>query len=259
MSSMTRLFFSARALLLIVVGLLSLWAGPAAAQTQAPTTGGKNDGWRVAVYPVLAWVPLSIGMDVSVPPSDTGGDGGGGKIVDSRFDGAFFGGVSADNTVWRVDADGLWAAFGGDRPERPILKVDVDVIYFHAVAGRAVAKDFYVTGGVRRLALKYDIKLGDRPDFSRKPGVWDPIVGLGYHRVGEKLEFHGVFEGGGFGVGTDVELNGSFRADWKPVRHFGLTAGYNLLYFKLTNTVLNRDFTVTQTVHGPIVGIGLYF
>ena len=73
------------------------------------------------------------------------------------------------------------------------------------------------------------------------------------------LEWHGTFEGGGFGVGADVDLSGMFRLDWKPISHFGIAAGYNILYFKVTDTLRSRTFEVTQTMHGPILGIGFYF
>jgi hypothetical protein len=43
------------------------------------------------------------------------------------------------------------------------------------------------------------------------------------------------------------------------VRFFGLTGGYHFLYFKLEDEVLSQAFTVEQTVHGPVVGIGFYF
>src|SRR6185436_3676199 len=55
-----------------------------------------QDGWKVAIYPVLGWVPLGIDMNISVPPGDGIGDGGGGDIIDGRFDGAYLGGVSAE-------------------------------------------------------------------------------------------------------------------------------------------------------------------
>ena len=104
-----------------------------------------------------------------------------------------------------------------------------------------------MTGGVRRLALKYDIKLGDE-EFEREPGVWDPLVGIAYHGPADrKMLWHVVFETGGFGAGTDVEINTGARFDWKPTTHFGLTAGYNFMYFKLTNDVAARTFTVKQT------------
>ena len=92
---------------------------------------------------------------------------------------------------------------GGDRPERPRLTVDTDLIYFRGMAGFKVARDLFITGGVRRLALNYDIQLNDLPTFSRKPGLWDPLIGLAWHRVGDTLEWHGVIEGGGFGVGFE--------------------------------------------------------
>ena len=238
----------------IVLGM----AVAASAQT-APASSTKDEGWKVTVYPVFVWVPTGISIDVNVPPIEGGGGGGGGKIIDGRFDGAVLSAFSVSKGAWRLDADGLWAAVGGDRPESPKLTVDADVIYFHATGGRAIYKDLYVTAGVRRYALKYDIRLSDQPDFSRKPGLWDPLVGLGWHHAGDKLEVHATFDGGGFGGGADVDLAAPFRLVWKPVRHFGLTGGYSVLYFKASDTLAGRTFTFKQTLHGPLAGIGLYF
>ena len=224
------------------------------------TFAAAQDGWKVAIYPVLGWLPLGIDLNVQVPPGDGGGpDGGGGDIIDSRFDGAYLGGVSAEKGVIRVDADFVWAAVGGDRPERPRLVVDADLIYFHGMAGFKVAPDLFVTGGVRRVAVEYKINLGDLPQFTRKPGLWDPLIGLGWHKVGEKLEWHGVIEGGGFGVGADVDFATGLRLDWKPIPHFGITGGYYFLYLKGTDNLLAREFVFKQTMHGPTLGIGFYF
>jgi hypothetical protein len=246
-----------RAIRIVVFGLsLAVASQAAEAQTAVPASSDRD--WQITVYPVLAWVPLDIGIDVDVPPA--GGSGGGsGDILDSRFDGAFFGGLAATNGVWRIEGYGLWAGFGGDRPESPFLKVDMDLTYGSAKLGRRIAPDLFVTGGVRRLALNYDVALGDLPRLSRKPGVWDPIVGIGWHRLGPKLEWHAAFDGGGFGVGADVDLGASLSADWKPIPHFGLTAGYNFLYLKLSDTVAARDLTLRLSAHGPTVGFGLYF
>jgi hypothetical protein len=227
------------------------------AQTVAPGSNADQD-WRVTIYPILAWVPLDIAIDVDIPPID-GGGGGSGEILNSRFDGAFFAGMAASNGVWRIDGYGLWASFGGDRPERPFLEVDLDLIYGSAKLGRRIAPDWYATGGVRRLAIDYDITLANLPRLSRKPGVWDPIVGIGWHRVRPKVEWHAAFDGGGFGAGADVDLGASLSVDWKPIPHFGLTAGYNLLYLKISDSVASRDVTMKLTAHGPTVGFGLYF
>jgi len=229
----------------------------APAQAVAPAPDG-HDGWDVAVYPILAWVPISIGINVDVPPVN-GGGGGSGDIVDSSFNGAFFAGVSATNRSWLVDVYGLWAAFGGDRVDRPSLKVDLDIYYGYGKVGRRVAPDLYVTGGVRGVALKYDVRLGDLPRLTHTPYVLDPLVGISWNRIGPKIEWHASFDGGGFGVGADVDLSGAFRIDRKPVPHFGFAAGYNVLYLKLSDSLAGRTVIVKPTVHGPMVGIGLYF
>jgi hypothetical protein len=247
-----------RVLRTLLAALCILNLAQTARAQNVPPGAGADEGWHVTVYPVLAWVPLDIGIEVNIPPG--GGDLGGlGEIVESHFDGALFGGIAATNHVWRIEGYGLWAKFGGDRVERPSLTVDVDLIYGAAKLGRRVAPDLYVTGGVRRLAVDYDITLGNLPRFSRKPGVWDPIVGIGWHRERPTVEWHASFEGGGFGVGADVDLGGSFSVDWKPIPHFGLTAGYNLLYLKISDTVASRDLTMKLTAHGPTVGFGVYF
>ena len=217
-----------------------------------------DEGWRVNVYPVLVWVPLGIDIDVGLPPGSGEGEERA-SIVDGRFDGAYLGGASATNGTWRVDGDVIWAAVGGDRIDRPLLKVDADLIYGRGSVGYAVAKNLYVTGGLRRLALKYVIKLGDRPEFERKPGIWDPLIGIAYEHVGRVFEVHANFDGGGFGAGADVDLGGTFRIDVKPIRHFGITAGYTLLYLKITDDASSGRFTVEQTLHGPVAGIGFYF
>jgi hypothetical protein len=231
---------------------------PASAQAQA-TSSSPDGRWKVTLYPILVWVPLGIDVNVNVPPVEGGGGGGGGSIVNSQLDGAFLGGFAIAHRFWRIDVDGLWASFGGDRPENPKLTVDVSGVYGHVSGGVKVYKDLYVTGGVRRYALKYDVKLGDYPNFERKPGVWDPLVGVAWRYIGKKLEAHATFDGGGFGVGADVDVAAAFHLDWKPVHFFGLTGGYQVLYIKASDTLASKTFTFKQTLHGPIAGIGFYF
>lgn len=227
----------------------------AAAAAEAQPAG--SDGWRVSAYPIFVWIPAGIDISVELPPDD---GGGGGSILDGRFDGAYFGGLTAQRGRWRFDADGIWAGFGGDRLELPQLVIDADLIYFHTAAGFEFAPDLYVTGGLRRVALQYNVALGTRPEFERKPGVWDPLVGVAWHRDrGEHLHWHAGFEAGGFGAGSDVDLAGMFRLDWKPWSHFGVTAGYHMLYLKVSDGDGGREFVLKQTLHGPLFGIGVYF
>ena len=239
---------------LLLTALCLLLPSRSALAQSAP----DDEGWQISIYPVLAWIPSGIDIDLSLPPSDVDG-GFFGEIVESRFDGAFLAGFSAVKDAWRVDFDGMWAAVGGDRLQLPKFSVDADVIYFHATGGRRIVKDLFATAGVRRIALKYVIDVDALGSFERKPGVWDPIVGRAWHTQRRHYEVHAIFEGGGFGVGSDVELATSLRADWKPIPHFGITGGYQFLYFKVEDERRGRGFQVKQTLQGPMVGIGLYF
>jgi hypothetical protein len=235
---------------------LAVPAGAALAQTQMVPAG--NPGWAVRLYPLFVWIPFNISATVEAPPDDD--DGGiAGDILESRFDGAYYGGVAASYGPWWLEGYGLWAAFGGDRPSLPFLVADFDLIYGDARVGRRFAPDLYATAGFRRIALNYDVTLGTLPHHSGKPGLWDPIFGVAWHRVREKVEWHASFEGGGFGVGTDAEYAGTFRVDWKFTPHFGVTAGYNALYMKITNTSRSQTLVLKTTLHGPSFGVGLYF
>ena len=140
------------------------------------------------------------------------------------------------------------------------LAVDLDLTYGSAKLGRRIAPDLYATGGVRRLALNYEISLGRRADachaspVSGTPSSGSAGIGWGRSWSGTPRS-----TGGGFGVGADVDLGASFSLDWKPVRHFGLTGGYNFLHLKVSDSVANRDVTLKLTAHGPTVGFGVYF
>ncbi len=232
------------------------------ARLLVPAQGSTNET-KVAIYPVLLWMP-SFTATTSVPPfpevpggPDLPGDSG---STSASFDGAVLAGFSVERTYWRIDVDGIWAALATQR-DLPLLKVDLDLIYGHVSGGVKIYKDLYVTGGVRRVALKYDIQIGDRPEhFTRKPGIWDPLVGLAWHSdLGSRWTLHVIGEGGGFGVGADLDLLGSVRADWKMFKYVGLTFGYTALRLELSNTVLERTLEVKQTLHGPTLGLGLYF
>ena len=246
-----------------VTALPTLEVPAQTAQAPAQTTTSSDNDMKFSVYPVLLWAPVaSVTTVVPAFPDFPGGPDVPGEsgTTSSSFDGAALAGMSIEKRNWRVDVDGIWAAMLTTR-ERPLLKVDLDVIYGHVSGGVKVYKDLYVTGGVRRVALKYDIQIGDRPQhFERKPGIWDPLVGAGWHSaLGSKWILHVTGEGGGFGAGADVDLSGGVRTDFKIATHVGLTFGYTVLYLKLSDTVLQRTLEVKQTLHGPVLGLGIYF
>jgi len=243
---------SYRALLVILV--LAFAASPASAQATA------DDKLKVVIYPLLGWAPV-FGADLPTVP-DGPGDGGGslpGGSIDSELQGALLFGFSVAKRAWRVDGDGMWADLRGERPLPPQLDIELDLIYGHLSGGLRVYKNLYATGGVRRIAMSYKVRLADLPELSRKPGLWDPLIGVAWHQEADKWELHATFEGGGFGVGADKDLFWGASFDWKPVPHFRVKVGYAGIHLKVTDTVLGRPFTALQTLQGPILGFGIHF
>ena len=110
------------------------------------------------------------------------------------------------------------------------------------------------------MALKISAQIEGSPGANRKPGIWDPLVGMTYERhLGRKWRIDAHMDGGGFGVGSDVTVAGSFLAEWQFARHFGMNFGFGALHFRVTNTVDNDTVKVDQTMYGPIFGFGIFF
>ena len=98
---------------------------------------------------------------------------------------------------------------------------------------------------------KYEIELDGR-EFERKPGLWDPLIGVAWHHEpATSWTCTRRLKAAASASAPTWKSPPAVRLDWKPATHFGITAGYNLLYFKLSHTVGDRTFTAKQTMHGP--------
>ena len=135
--------------------LPALEAAQSQPSTPPSTTPHDSSGVDVSIYPILLWVP-TFKANASVPsfPDTPGGPDlpGASGTTSTSLNGAALAGFSIQSGNWRVDTDGIWAAFGTQR-DCPLLKVDLDVIYGHASGGVKIYKNLYVTGGLRRVAL----------------------------------------------------------------------------------------------------------
>ena len=95
---------------------------------------------------------------------------------------------------------------------------------------------------------------------SRSPGFWDPLICVTYRRrLGRKWRILLNGDGGGFGVGSDVDVTATGRAEWQFARHFGITMGYGGLHLSESSTVAGKKLAISPTLHGPIFGFGIYF
>jgi len=227
--------------------------------------------WKVTIYPIYGWMPV-FGASVNLPdlPSIPGrpGESGGSGTASGSFNGAGFAGFDIEKSRWEAKGSFLFASVSGDKTNTNLnLKTHVGlrVIFGELFGGREVLKGLFLEGGVRRMSVKISASLNDRPEVSRTPGVWDPLIGFTWkHPWKKKWQLTAHFDGGGFGVGTDYSLSGTVRADWRFTRHFGTTFGLGALRFKITNTFLynsqfERTLTAQQTLWGPLFGFGIYF
>ena len=68
-------------------------------------------------------------------------------------------------------------------------------------------------------------------------------------------------EGDYGGIGSDSHSTATLtgRIEWQPWAHFSLTGGYGYLRLSAEGTMVNRPIELKQTLHGPIIGIGIPF
>ena len=239
-------------------------AGPSSAQsaskTPKPSHAAKD--WRVAVYPILVWAPVMSGS-FSAPPSATTLPVYPEADVAGGLTGAALFGIALQKKWWVADLSVLWASLDGRRTQPPAY-LDINFLLYDASVGVKVHRDLHLTAGVRRMEMNLDATEGNYPTVAWKPRVTDPLLGLEYRRsLGKQWEIDLALKGGGFGIGSDVDLSATGRLDWRFARHFGLAMGYGGLHFKITSQFMDASGTVTrrttQTLHGLIFGFGIYF
>ncbi len=225
---------------------------PAAGTPASPDKTGKQDSseWQIRIYPIYAWVPIQ-GVDVTLPSLPEGGSGSG------LFNGAAFAAFEVEKGRWSGNVSFLWAGLSAER-EVPSLKVSTDLIYGQALGGYEIVRDLSLVVGARHMALDISIEVETLPEFKRKPGFWDPLIGLTYQkRLGEKWRLRVHADGGGFGVGSDVSVGANVVAAWQFARRFNLVLGYGVLYFKVSDTVAQETLDFDTTLYGPTIGVGI--
>jgi hypothetical protein len=237
------------------------------AEGSSDETNWKKDpeAWNVEFYPVYVWAPF-MGAKLTLPTfpdspnlPDLPGGGAPSSSVTSGIKGAAFVAFRVEKGKWVVDANALWAGMSVDKVS-PKVDLGLDIIFGQGMVGYEVLPGLTAEGGVRRMALNVSVTLFQFAQLDRKPGVWDPLVGMSYRRaLGRKWRMDLHADGGGFGVGSQNTYALTAQMDYRFSRHLGMTLGYGLLHFKIADTVLQRTLTIDQTLNGPILGFGIYF
>ena len=241
-------------------------------QSGAPTNTKSDwdkppNAWKFIVYPVYAWVPFfSTSVTLPTIPSPPGG---GGPVTpegttSGSLNGAAFAGAEIYKGQWSGMFTFLYAGLSATRTT-PRTKVTADFIYGQAMLEHEVYKGLSLGGGFRRMALDLTATVGDYPSVSRTPGFWDPLLSATYRKqLNRKWRVSGHMDGGGFGVGSDLDIGAAASADWRFAKHFVLTMGGAYLHFEnsdtiLSDTALRKTLTMKPTMYGPTFGIGIYF
>lgn len=238
------------------------------ASTPAASANDDPDKLKVAIYPLFGWLPY-FSPSVSLPPSSGGGIGGGNLIArpNTSLNGVAAFAVDVTVRKWLFEGQGMFGTLSATNSS-PYVKVSASVHYGDFFVGHQIGMGFSALGGFRRIALGFDATLGALPTFSREPGVWDPMLGIEWRRtLRRKFFVQGRFDGGGFGVGSDVDIEAQGRVEWRFVKHFGAVLGYQVLYNKFSgtvsgtvvNTTITYPWNYHQTAYGPILGVGIYF
>jgi hypothetical protein len=240
-------------------------------QVSSPTKS-KSDwdkdpsAWKFIVYPVYAWVPF-FSTSVTLPAVPTppgGGGGGGGSVIPSgttsgSLNGAAFTGAEIYKGKWSGMFTVLYAGLSATRTT-PRTTLSMDFVYGQGLVERKVYKGLSLGAGFRRMALDLTATVDSFPSVRRSPGFWDPLLSATYRKqLDKKWRVSAPMDGGGFGVGSDIDIGAAAYADWRFAKHFGMTMGGAYLHFENTNTVLRKTFSIKPTMYGPTFGFGIYF
>jgi hypothetical protein len=225
---------------------------------------------RVTFYPILARLPI-FGAKLDVPQIDGGGGESGGLSgsTDYSLNAAYMAGVSFEGDRWFAELNPLWAALSASH-SLPNLNVNSDLYFVSGRGGFRLFRGVFATAGFRRVSAGLNVELtvpttNTVVNGATKPVLWDPLVGVDWRgTLGKGWSFDTDFQGGGFGVGSDVDLSGDLYVDWQPARHFLVRFGYTVVHFKVTvgDVALGsfqRTLVVSQTLHGPALGFGIVF
>jgi hypothetical protein len=254
---------------IVLAAMLTSLASSAFAQEAAKPQAEHKIVKRptIVIYPILAWAPIFGASAIlprvpdlpGLPGSGPGSGSGESGSASGSLNAAAALGVGIEKDKWLFTAQVLWAGLSGTA-ERPNVKITSDVVFSDMIGGRQIYKGLAVVGGVRRIAFDVGVQLGDLPEFSRKPGVWDPLVGIDWRQdLGRKWTTRLEVVGGGFGVGSDVDTSAKIRFEWRFASHVQLSLGYGVLYLKESIGVGDRTFKFTETLNGPEIGIGIGF
>jgi len=178
-------------------------------------------------------------------------------------------GISVGSRRWFAETFGLYAALSASH-STPFASLDSDTYFFTGRAGVGLFGGLSATVGFRRVSADLHAEVqrpssGTTIEGTAKPVLWDPLIGVDWRgRLGDRWRLALNAQGGGFGVGTDLDVSAEAYASWRLLKHFEIRGGYTVVHYKMTIATVDvasgsRTLVSRQTLHGPEIGIGIPF
>lgn len=143
------------------------------------------------------------------------------------------------NVKTNVDFDATLAEFSG------LYRIDRGIHIFDIILG------------LRYTNLDTTVTAAAGPTLVDESQDWlDPLVGIRW-KWGFADQWTLVTRGdiGGFGIGSDLALQGLAVIDWQPFKYVSFLAGYRAIYQDYKDGDGAGQFRFDATMHGPVVGI----
>ena len=221
-----RIFATIVAAAFVLVAPAREAAAAEADAAQQPPVAQTKRSIKVTVYPILVQAPI-FGASINLPklPSVPDGGGGGGEgnaqsgSTDASLNGAYLGGVIVEANRWFIEFEGTWASLSASH-EAPRVAVDSKVRFARARGGVRLFDGLSATVGVRHVGADLDATLtlaglNTTIEGKTSPSLWDPLVGVDWRAdLGNRWSVNANVQGGGFGVGADVDLSGEANVNW---------------------------------------------
>ena len=116
---------------------------------------------------------------------------------------------------------------------------------------------FDVIAGLRYTKLENKLTLNAGPTLVDASEDWtDPLIGMRW-KWGFADRWTLVARGdiGGFGIGSDIALQGLALVDWQPFDCVSFLAGYRAIYQDYEDGSGSDRFNYDATMHGPVLGV----
>jgi hypothetical protein len=237
-----------------VILVLSCGAAPLLAQNAAPAKD-----WSVEIYPIFGYLPIH-GVDVSVPEPPactTCPPAVAESSWDSGLSSAWFASFRVEKGRISFTGDYNYAGLTASR-DLPFLDLQADVTLGGITGGVRTVGALFLEAGARYTQLNLRATILSFPAFSAKPSSWQPLIGATFRpSFGKHLLLYTVLNGTISSPFSTV--TGTARLEWRPISHLAVTAGYGFTRLKYEDTILSRDVSFKQTLHGPLLGIGIPF